>query len=208
MDITRFKKKPLMGIFRGLTKDTVEPVVESAVSAGLETLELTMNTPDASEIIKAMVASSRGRLMIGAGTVLGMEQLTAALSAGAGFIVSPVVVEDVVTYCQKNSVPVFPGALTPAEIYRAWRLGATMVKVFPAKVFGPSYFKEIKGPFNDIELLACGGITVENMKEFFSCGASAAAFGASIFKKEWMVQGRYDLIEDSLRSLVNALPII
>ncbi|MBN2037413.1 MAG: bifunctional 4-hydroxy-2-oxoglutarate aldolase/2-dehydro-3-deoxy-phosphogluconate aldolase [Chitinispirillaceae bacterium] len=206
MDLARFKKKPLMGIVRGISRDTIEPLVETAAAAGLETLELAINTSSPFEIISAMVETSRGRLMIGAGTVLNLDQLKAALSAGATFIVSPVLIPDVVTYCRKNSIPVFPGAFTPAEIYQAWQAGASMVKVFPAKVFGPSYFKEVKGPFNDIDLLACGGITAENMKEYFSSGASAAAFGASIFKKEWLARGRFDLIENSLRTLVKALP--
>lgn len=206
MDIERFRKKPLMGILRGPGCNTIEPLVECVIAAGLETLELAMNTPDAVEILRTMVRRSRGRLMIGAGTVLDMKTLDAALAAGATFIVSPVVVDEVVAYCSNNRIPVFPGALTPAEIYRAWHAGATMVKVFPAQVFGPKYFKEVKGPFGDIELLACGGVNETTIRDYFSCGASAAAFGGSIFKKEWIATGRYNLIESALRALVSALP--
>jgi len=98
----------------------------------------------------------------------------------------PVLIKDVTEYCVKNKIPVFPGALTPKEIYAAWRSGATMVKVFPAVFFGPEYFKEIKAPFNDIELLACSGVRPDNLEAYFSNGASAVSFGASVFKKEWL----------------------
>ena len=77
-----------------------------------------------------------------------------------------------------------------------------MVKVFPAKVVGPTYIKEIKGPFNDIKPLACGGVNAENIKKFFECGASAVAFGASIFKKEWIEEKKFSLIEASIKELV------
>lgn len=98
--------------------------------------------------------------------------------------------------------------MTPQEIFEAWEAGATMVKVFPSKFFGPSYFKEIKGPLNQIELLACGGVNAENVGEFFRCGASAVAFGGSIFKKEWLTQKRFDLIEEEIKGLIDQVRLM
>jgi len=109
------------------------------------------------------------------------------------------------TYCVKNKVAVFPGALTAQEIYRAWNEGATMVKVFPAKFFGPQYIREIKGPFADIELLACAGVTPENLREYLACGASAIAFGASVFKKEWLEKQDYSSITTAIKAYVRQL---
>jgi len=183
MDINKFRKLPLLGILRGIDADMVEPLVETVVSSGLETIEITMNTDGAPSLIQHMVKAADKRLAVGAGTVLTMNDLHSALDAGATFIVLPVLIPDVVEYCAKNTIPVFPGAFTPQEIYNAWLAGATMVKVFPAGFLGPGYFKEIKGPFNDIELLACGGVNAETIEMFFSCEASAAAFGGSVFKK-------------------------
>jgi 2-dehydro-3-deoxyphosphogluconate aldolase/(4S)-4-hydroxy-2-oxoglutarate aldolase len=104
----------------------------------------------------------------------------------------------------KNKIHFFPGALTPLEIYRAWNSGATMVKVFPAKVFGPEYFREIKGPFNEIELFACSGVTAENLKSYFNCGASAISFGASVFKKELLDSGDFASIGFRIKEYLNA----
>ncbi len=202
MDIVKFKKLPVMGILRGIKADVVEPLVDSMVSAGLGTIEITMNTLQAEKLIKKMKKASGRRLSVGAGTVLNIEDLKKALDSGAEFIVSPVLVEEVVKYCRKKSVPVFPGAFSPQEVYNAWSQGATMVKVFPAKLFGPTYFKEIKGPFSDIELLACGGVNSENVGEFFACGACAVAFGASIFKPVWLKNKEFDFITEHLRRLI------
>lgn len=206
MDINRFKELPVIGILRGVRAEILEPLVETVVSSGLKTIEITMNTPRAPELIQQMRRFSGGHLTIGAGTVLTMDELRSALDCGATFIVMPTLIDDVVDYCVKKSIPVFPGALTPGEIYKAWSAGATMVKVFPAKYFGAGYLKEIKGPFNNIELLACGGVNPDSIGSFFSCGASAVAFGASIFKPEWLDTGDLSLIEKSIKTLIAAIP--
>ncbi len=206
MDLDRFRELPLMGILRGVgvTADSVEPVVETALSSGLQTIEITMNTPGAPDLIRRAVKSAQGRLMIGAGTVVTSDHLKVALDAGARFIVSPMLVYDVVEYCRDNEIPVFPGAFSPQEIYNAWVAGATMVKIFPAQFLGPGYIKEIKGPFNSIDMLACGGITPENIRSYFDCGASAVAFGGSVFREEWLKACDFDSIGRSIKALISA----
>jgi len=205
MDLARFKKKPLMGIVRGILPEQAEPLMEAVVSAGLETLEFTMNTPKAPEIIRR-ARKACGTMMLGAGTVLNRESLKSALDAGATFIVMPCLIPEVMEYCVKQKIPAFPGALTPGEIYSAWKSGAAMVKVFPAKCFGPEYFREIKGPFNDIELLACAGVTALNMRDYFSSGASGVSFGASVFRKEWLAAGNYSSISSAIKAYIANLP--
>ena len=204
MDVERFQRLPLMGILRGGDVSTVEPLVECVVAAGLETLEITMNTPDAAAMIARLRDAAGESLTVGAGTVLDRDDLDRALDAGATFIVAPVLVHDVVERCAERSVPIFPGALTPQEIYEADRAGATMVKVFPAKFFGPDYFAEIKGPFADVRLLACGGVSPANMAAFFDAGAAAVAFGGSVFTPAWIAERRFDRIGDGVRALVAA----
>jgi 2-dehydro-3-deoxyphosphogluconate aldolase/(4S)-4-hydroxy-2-oxoglutarate aldolase len=204
VDIARFKKKPILGILRGIEKSSVEALVEAVISAGLETIEITMNTESAPEIIKKAKQVCRNRLTLGAGTVLTMDSLKLALDSGATFIVTPVLIDDVVEYCKKSKIPVFPGAFTPSEIYQAWATGATMVKVFPAKFLGPEYFREIKGPFKEIELLACSGVTPQNLKDYFSSGASAISFGASVFKKEWLEKKDFASISGAIKKYIDA----
>ncbi len=207
MDLLQFKKQPLMGIVRGVTSGQIEALIEAVISSGLQTLEITMNTEGAAELIRRAKKIAQKRLTLGAGTVLDLDSLKSALDAGASFIVMPVLIKDVMRYCVKNKIPVFPGALTPQEIYSAWKEGAAMVKVFPAHCFGPEYFREIKGPFNDIELLACAGVTPQNLRAYFSCGASAVAFGASVFKKEWLQNKDYPAISRAIKAYLEQLPL-
>lgn len=203
MDVSEFKKLPIIGIMRLNDCKNFESLIRSVINSGLKTIEITMNSCNAAEMIKKAVELSNGKLTVGAGTVLNMKNLQIALKAGASFIVMPTLVTDIVEYCVKNKIPVFPGALTPQEIYNAWNAGATMVKVFPAKFFGPNYFKEIKGPFNNIELLACSGINDNTIHEYFNCGASAVAFGSSIFNKIDIDNQNFDIISQKISALIN-----
>jgi 2-dehydro-3-deoxyphosphogluconate aldolase / (4S)-4-hydroxy-2-oxoglutarate aldolase len=203
LNVAQFKKQPVLGIVRGVKQEQVEPLIEAVIASGLKTLEITMNTPGAAQIIRKAGKSAQKRLTLGAGTVLDKESLKSALDAGATFVVMPVLIKDVLAYCVKNKIPAFPGALTPREIYHAWEEGATMVKVFPAKCFGPDYFREIKGPFNDIELMAVAGVTPQNMRDYFACGASAIAFGASVFRKEWLDKNDYASITSAIKAYLS-----
>jgi 2-dehydro-3-deoxyphosphogluconate aldolase/(4S)-4-hydroxy-2-oxoglutarate aldolase len=206
MDVARFKTKPLLGILRGVELEQLEPLLESAVAGGLETLEITMNTQGAPQLIERACEIAAGALTIGAGTVLDLDDLKCATDAGATFIVSPTLIPEVVASCVEAQIAVFPGALTPQEIHDAWRAGASMVKVFPAGVFGPAYFKEIKGPFANIELLACGGVSAASLPDYARCGADAFAFGGSVFNGDWIRAGQFDRIEAAIRELVAVLP--
>ena len=208
MDVAKFKELPILGILRGIESGQVEPLLSAIESSGLKTIEITMNTKEAPKLIRKAVKLSGERLTIGAGTVLDMDSLKLALDVGASFIVTPVLVKDVMGYCVKNGIPAFPGALTPQEIYAAWRFGAAMVKVFPSKFFGPEYFKEIKGPFNDVELLACGGVTPENMKTYFANGAAGISFGASVFKKEWLAAKDFESIGQAIQKYIQEFTAI
>lgn len=204
MDIENFIQNPVMGIARGIKEEQVEPLLEALISAGLGAFEITMNTEAASDIIYAANKWAGVRMAIGAGTVLSLDSAKEAIDHGASFIVMPVFKADIVEYCVKNKIPVFPGALTPQEIYDAWSAGASMVKVFPAKLFGPGYFKEVKAPLNDVKLLACGGVSDATVADYFANGADAVAFGSSILKQDLMDSGRFDIIEEKVKTLIQA----
>jgi len=217
MDLKKFRKKPLLGILRGITSEELAPVFETILASGLEAVEITWNTPGAAQLIRTAVKRYRSKLMIGAGTILTPADLRGALQAGASFIVSPVTELEVVGFCAKRKIPVFPGALTPQEVLNAWNAGATMVKVFPAGCFGPSYLKELHGPFDRlqptrlersrrIELLACGGVTPENIGEYFKCGANAAAIGSGTLRRDWLRAKKFSLIRKKIQAYLEKLP--
>ncbi len=204
MNVARFRELPIMAILRGIKASQVPPLFQAIRDAGLQTVEITMNTAGAPSLIRQAVKLSGKKLMIGAGTVLDLKSLKTALDAGATFIVMPVVVPKVVSYCVRHKIPVFPGALCPQEVFHAWEAGATMVKVFPAGLLGPAYFKELKGPFDKIELMACSGVKPKNLPAYFKSGASAVTVGGSVFSKERLDAGSFNAICDRLREYVMA----
>lgn len=194
-----------MGIARGLKSEDVSLLTETVIKAGLETIEITMNTEGAADIIAKTRAAAAGRMAVGAGTVLSRESFDEAMEVGAEFIVMPVLVEEVAVICVERGIPFFPGALTPQEVLNAWKAGATMVKVFPSSVFGPRYMKELKGPFDKLSLMAVGGVRPDNITEYFECGADAVAFGSSVFRQEWLEAGDFDSIGKLVGEYVKAV---
>lgn len=197
-------KLPILGILRGIEEKNVRPLAETFIGSGMDYIEITMNTMGAIDLIRQMIEVSKNKLIIGAGTVLTKDDLEKALGAGAKFIVCPTVVDEVIRECVLQKIPVFPGALTPTEVQKAWDMGATMVKLFPASAFGPSYIKELKGPFNSLRIMAVGGVNEKNIGLYFKSGAEAVAFGASIIKPEWLATDRYDLIDLELSFLIGS----
>ena len=162
------------------------------MAGGLVNLEVTLNSPGAADLIRLTRDLMGDRGNVGAGTVTSMEDLRLALDAGASFIVTPVVVPEVIRACVDAGVPVMPGAMTPTEIFTAWKLGATMVKVFPADQLGPGHLKAVKAPFPQIPLMPTGGVTVETLPAFRDAGADAFGVGGPLFDPRQVAAGHWD----------------
>ncbi|HEV7380654.1 MAG TPA: bifunctional 4-hydroxy-2-oxoglutarate aldolase/2-dehydro-3-deoxy-phosphogluconate aldolase [Dyadobacter sp.] len=178
-----FYKAPIVGIVRNLSMEVVKEILPLYREAGLTTIEITMNTPGATDMIRYARSNEGKGLNIGAGTVCTKDELEKALEAGAQFIVTPILDKKVVKACIKQKVPVFPGAYTPSEIYKTWALGAPVVKVFPATVLGPEYIKDILGPLDQLKLMPTGGVSLENMDQFLKAGAVGLGIGGQLFDK-------------------------
>jgi len=189
-----YHKTPIVGIIRGLSLDTIIKIAEAYQSAGFHTLEVTMNTNAVTDIIKAL-RSEFSSLNIGAGTVCTSKDLENALEAGAQFIVTPVIVEEVIKGAVENKTPIFPGAFTPSEIYKAWSLGATAVKVFPATQLGVQYMKDVSAPLDEIKLVPTGGVSIENIKAFFEAGVYGVGMGNSLFNKDLVTEKKFDALQ-------------
>ena len=203
MIIEEFQKQPVLGIIRGVSDKKVRNLINTCIQAGLKSVEITLNTEDAYILISLVNKEFKGGITIGAGTVLSRAQAENAYKSGATFIVSPNFNSKVASFCKEKKCPYFPGALTPGEIYEAHLSGASMIKVFPASVFGPKYFKDVLGPFSDIRLMAVGGVSADNVSEYFKCGASAVAFGASIFRKDLIESDNWKEIKELIKHFLS-----
>lgn len=187
-----FYKMPIVGIIRHVSAADVSQILPVYRAAGLTTLEITMNTPDAETMIWTARRQYPDTLNVGAGTVCSEADLELALAAGAQFIVTPVINKKVIKACVKKGIPIFPGAFTPSEIYKAWSLGASIVKVFPTTQLGPGYIRDIKAPLHQIKLLPTGGITLQNMGDFLKAGASGFGIGSHLFDKTLIDEKNWD----------------
>jgi 2-dehydro-3-deoxyphosphogluconate aldolase/(4S)-4-hydroxy-2-oxoglutarate aldolase len=195
-----FEALPIIGIVRGFGRSQLEPIVRAAMRGGLGNIEITMNSAGATEQIKEAVQLAEGKINVGAGTVLSMKELELALSAGASFIVTPIVKREVIRAAVQAGIPVFPGAFTPTEIAEAWDLGAMMVKIFPAEILGPGFIKGIKGPFPKIKLLPTGGVDLESLEVFGKAGADGFGIGSPLFNRERILSEEWEWLEANCRA--------
>jgi len=171
---------------------------------GLTSIELTMTTPGAIRLLEKATAEMPD-FLFGLGTVLDAETARAGILAGARFIVTPALRPDVITLCQRYSVPVFSGALTPTEVVNAWECGADAAKIFPAEFFGPAYIKSLKAPLPQVELVPTGGVTAENVGEFIKAGAFATAAGSSLVEAKAFKEKNWGAITAKARAFVAAV---
>jgi len=191
---------PLMGILRGYSIEDTLQILACYSKAGLTTIEITMNTEDAESIINACIQQYKTQLNIGAGTVRTVVEAEKAIAAGAQFIVSPITDATIIRYCRDKNIPVFPGAFTPTEVFTAWQLGATMVKVFPAQFFGPKYIQELLAPLDQLELMPTGGVNQENIADYIKAGATAFGVGSMLFDKELIKSKDWVALEQKMRT--------
>ena len=204
-NLRQLKESPVLGIIRGAPKDSIKGVLNACVAGGLRFVELTLNTENALSLIESASQQFSEDLCVGAGTVLSLTDVKLAVNAGAQFIVAPTLNIDVATYCVENEIAYFPGALTPTEIEKAWSAGAMMVKVFPASQMGTSYFNTVRGPFNELLLMAVGGVDSSNAVEYLKAGASAVAIGGSVFTISRMKNKEFGSIETAITDFVSTV---
>jgi 2-dehydro-3-deoxyphosphogluconate aldolase / (4S)-4-hydroxy-2-oxoglutarate aldolase len=176
--LTELQASPLVAILRRPRVD-IDVCAGALIEAGVRFIEVTIDSPAAVPFLESAAKNFKGGLF-GAGTVTVPELAEKAIRAGARFLVTPNFNRDVIRVARSHQIPIFSGAMTPTEIFSAYEAGAEVIKVFPAATLGSAYFKELRGPFPDIPLMATGGISVANAVEFLAAGATALGVGSSL----------------------------
>ncbi len=170
------------------------PTANAMLKGGIDTMEITFRTECAPECIKA-VSENCPDMLVGAGTVLNVEQAELAVKMGAKFIVSPGFDADVVEWCIKNGIPVVPGCVTPTEITMAVNHGLKVVKFFPANVYGGlNAMKNLSAPFTGVKFLPTGGVNAANIKEYVSAPFIFAVGGSWVCPKKEVAAGNFEKI--------------
>jgi 2-dehydro-3-deoxyphosphogluconate aldolase / (4S)-4-hydroxy-2-oxoglutarate aldolase len=158
-------------------------IAQALVEGGVRVLEITLNSHNALEAIKAVRAEAIPGLIVGAGTVRRVADAHAAIAAGAEFLVSPNFDRPTVEVAHAAGLPMLPGVATPSEAVAAFEAGCGLLKLFPAAALGANYLKLIRDPLDDVKFMATGGVDANNLHEFFKAGAVAVGLGSSLVGK-------------------------
>lgn len=197
-------KHQIVAIIRGADPTSVLSIAKALNDGGVNILEVTMNSVEPLRVIKEVSEALGDKMIIGAGTVLDAQTARDAVAAGAKFILSPIVDEDVIKTTKSLGAVSIPGAYTATEIFTAYRLGGDIIKVFPAT--SPSYIKDMGGPLPQIPLLPTGGITPQNIAEFKKAGAVGFGIGTALVNTKEPVTPEYlAKITEKARAFVSAL---
>lgn len=172
-----------------------KPLAKALCEGGLPCAEVTFRTAAAEESIRQMT-EAYPEMLVGAGTVLTTEQVDRAVAAGAKFIVSPGFDPEIVDYCLKKEIPVFPGCITPSEIAQAVKRGLKVVKFFPAEQFGGvATIKALAAPYVGLKFMPTGGVSAKNLKDYLSCKSIIACGGSWMVKGDMIKAGEFDKIK-------------
>ena len=180
MILNELKANGIVAVVRGKSHEEARGYMEACLRGGIKSLELTYTIPNVCELIKEY--SSHAEALIGVGSVLNGKMASDAIEAGAKYVVSPGYSEEVNKVCKEMNVLYLPGCMTVGEIMKAMDAGNKMIKLFPGDVFGAKYVKAIKAPIPNVEIMPTGGVSVDNIEEWFANGVSCVGVGSSLIK--------------------------
>lgn len=201
-DLQRVIECGIVAVVRFADPAPLVEVVKALAAGGVTVAEVTLTVPNALDVIREAKKQLGDRVLLGAGTVLDPETARAAILAGAEFIVSPCVNLEVIKLCRRYDKLAMPGAFTPTEIVAAWEAGADIVKVFPAEIVGPAFFKAMRGPLPQVKLMPTGGVDLTTAGEFLKAGAVCLGVGGQLVDPKIVAAGDFNRITELARQYV------
>lgn len=180
--LAHLKQVGVVAIIRGASADEAVAMGEALLRGGVMGVEVTYSTPGCCSAIERLAAKAPKEAAIGVGTVLTRDQLDDAVKAGATYMVSPHTDPALIDRCKELGVAALPGAVTPTEVVTAWKAGATVIKLFPGSLVGVDYLKALRAPLPQIPIMPTGGVSVDNLHEWFAAGAVAVGMGGNLAK--------------------------
>ncbi len=203
--ILRLLDPGIVAILRADSSDQLVTVSEALAAGGVTAVEVTMTTPNALQIITEVTARSRGKILMGVGTVLDPETCRAAILAGAEYVVTPVTKPEVIRLANRYGKPIISGAFTPTEALVGYESGADFIKLFPAEQLGPGYVKSILAPLPMLQIMPTGGVTPENIGDYMRAGCVGVGAGSTLVSKEAIQRGDFAAITRRAEEFVAAI---
>ena len=204
--LRRIAEVGIIPVVRASSTEEAMQVIEAIRAGGVPVLEITMTVPRAVRVIEQVADRYGDEVVVGAGTVLDAETARACILAGATFVVSPSLNLATIEMCQRYSIVVTPGALTPTEVVTAWQAGADAVKIFPCSALGGAkYLKSLKAPLPQVEMIPTGGVSLATAAEFIEAGAFALGVGADLVNTKAIRAGQPEKVTEAARAYVAAV---
>jgi 2-dehydro-3-deoxyphosphogluconate aldolase / (4S)-4-hydroxy-2-oxoglutarate aldolase len=194
----------VIAVVRARSAEQVLPLSQALIDGGFRAIEVTMTTPNALEAIRRAAARFSGTASIGVGTVLNAETARKALDAGAEFIVSPIARPEIAQVAVAACRPVMLGAYTPTEAQLVFEAGADYVKLFPADTLGCAYIKALRAPLPHLRIVPTGGVSLDNIFDFFAAGCPAVGLGSSLISKEVLAKDDWTALQKVATQFVGA----
>lgn len=197
-------KSGIVAIVRTDNAEKAKRTFNAISAGGVKVIEVTMSVPGAIDLIKELSVYCQDEgITLGVGSVLDPETARAAILAGAEYVVTPCLNPEVIRLCNRYQVPTMPGAMSVKEVVEALEAGADIVKVFPGELMGPQFIKAIHGPIPQAPLMPTGGVTADNVKDWFAAGAVALGVGGSL--TEGAKRGDYDAVTAAAKLFVEKI---
>ena len=190
----RLRDPGVIAILRADRATNLLEAIRALVAGGVSAIEVTMTTPDALQVIAEAKAALSEKIVMGVGSVLDAETARHAMLAGAQFVVTPVVRPAVIAICTRYGVPIASGAMTPTEALTAHELGSDFIKIFPAENLGPGYMKSLLAPLPMLQLIPTGGVTPQNVPDYFAAGCVAIGAGSTLLQRDALEAGAWDRV--------------
>lgn len=193
-------------VLRGIDEEDMVPVAEAIHAGGVTAIEVTADAKRCTEMIAAVDrALADTDAVVGAGTVMDAPAARNVIEAGAEFVLAPNLNEDVVTVCNRENVVCIPGVMTPTEADRAMAAGADILKLFPASTVGPDHIGALQGPLGDVPVMPTGGVSADNVGEYFDAGAVAVGAGSALVDYDAIEREDWNAVRDSAAEFVAAV---
>lgn len=199
--LEQINKERLVAIIRLENESAIEQVAASLYEGGIRVIEVTMNTPGALKAIRKM-SDMYEDMIVGAGTVLDPETAGEAIRHGARFLLAPTLNPETIKLGNRYGTPVIPGVMTPTEALAAYEQGAQIVKVFPVRSLGVGYAKDLHGPLPFLNVMAVGGVSIENVEEYLDSGWNSVGLGSALVDLKLIKEEKFPEIKKRAEQFV------
>ena len=199
------KENPILAIMRNVPLEITLDYAKAIMDGGICFFEVALNSPNALEQISMLKKAYGDKAYIGAGTAITVERAKAAVEAGAQFLLAPSTDEEVLAYCQENNIPILPGALTPSDVTKCLKYGFEVIKLFPAGDMPKGYIKSLKGPLDNTDYIAIGGVNKDNISDFLKQGYIGVGLGSNILPKEAVANRDWCAASEYVKELLKSI---